>query len=66
MTFYGSSFITDENGKKLAEANRTDENVITAEVDLEAIRETRQAWEFFRDRRPEHYDAIYSVDGNTP
>ena len=40
LTFYGSSFITDETGAKIAEANRTDETVLVAEFDLDAIAQT--------------------------
>lgn len=63
MTFYGSSFIADESGKKVAEANRADEAVLTHTFDLDAIRNLRAQWGFFRDRRPEHYGAMVTVDG---
>jgi N-carbamoylputrescine amidase len=58
MTFYGSSFIADETGAKVAEANRTSETVLTHTFDLDAIRNQRAQWGFFRDRRPEHYGAL--------
>jgi N-carbamoylputrescine amidase len=58
MTFYGSSFITDETGAKVAEANRTEESVLVQTFDLDAIRNQRAQWGFFRDRRPEHYGAL--------
>ncbi|MBE2181111.1 MAG: N-carbamoylputrescine amidase [Chthoniobacterales bacterium] len=63
MTFYGSSFIADETGKKIAEANRTDETVLVHKFDLDAIRNLRAQWGFFRDRRPEHYGPIVTVTG---
>jgi len=63
ITFYGSSFIADQEGKKVVEAGRSEETVITAEFDLEAIREQRRAWGLFRDRRPEMYRAILTLDG---
>ena len=63
MTFYGSSFIADESGKKVVEAKRTDEAVLTHTFDLDAIRNLRAQWGFFRDRRPEHYGAMVTVDG---
>ena len=53
LTFYGSSFIADQTGAKLAEADRDARAVITATFDLEAIRAQRAAWGLFRDRRPE-------------
>ena len=58
MTFYGSSFIADETGAKVAEADRTSETVLTHTFDLDAIRNQRAQWGFFRDRRPEHYGAL--------
>jgi len=63
MTFYGSSFIADETGAKVAEADRTSETVLTHTFDLDAIRNQRAQWGFFRDRRPEHYGALVTVDG---
>jgi len=63
MTFYGSSFIAGPTGEKLAEADRTEETVITATFDLEAVRAQRHAWGVFRDRRPELYAPILSLDG---
>ncbi|MCI6043896.1 N-carbamoylputrescine amidase [bacterium] len=58
MTFYGSSFITDETGGKIAEANRTDETVLVAELDLDRIAVKRRQWGIFRDRRPDMYQTI--------
>ena len=58
MTFYGSSFMADETGAKVAEASRSDESVLLHTFDLDAIRNQRAQWGFFRDRRPEHYGAL--------
>jgi N-carbamoylputrescine amidase len=63
MTFYGSSFIADQTGLKVAEASRTDEAVLVHTFDLDAIRNLRAQWGFFRDRRPEHYEALVTVAG---
>ncbi len=62
MTFYGSSFVTDETGAKVAEASRDEECIITASFDLEAIRLRRAAWGFFRDRRPDLYGTVMTLD----
>ena len=32
--------------------------LVTAEIDLDLIAEVRNSWQFFRDRRPESYQAI--------
>lgn len=58
MTFYGSSFIADETGGLVAEADRETEGVITAEFDLDAITQKRREWGVFRDRRPEMYGTL--------
>lgn len=55
LRFYGSSFITDETGAILAEANREEETVILAEIDLDRCRFNRESWGVYRDRRPECY-----------
>jgi N-carbamoylputrescine amidase len=64
MTFYGHSFITGFHGEKLAEAGGERE-VVTATVDLERARMERASWGFFRDRRPEFYDTLLTLDGKT-
>ena len=63
MTFYGSSFIASHTGEKIAEADRSSETVLTAEFDLDAVRRYRQAWGVFRDRRPDLYYPLLSLDG---
>ena len=63
MTFYGSSFIADQTGAKVKEANRTDETVLVHTFDLEAVRKYREGWGVFRDRRPELYGPIATLDG---
>ena len=62
LTFYGSSFITDHTGGKLAEANRETEAVITAAIDLDEAKQARRAWGVFRDRRPDLYGALQDLD----
>ena len=58
VVFYGSSFIADFTGAKIAEADRVTEGVITAPLDLAAIAERRRYWGIFRDRRPDLYGAL--------
>lgn len=58
MTFYGSSFIADETGEIVAQADRETEGVITAAFDLDEIAKTRREWGVFRDRRPEMYQVL--------
>jgi N-carbamoylputrescine amidase len=63
LTFYGSSFIASATGEKVAEADRSGEAVLTAAFDLDQIRHYRQAWGVFRDRRPDLYHPLLSLDG---
>lgn len=63
INFYGSSFITDQFGAKVAEANRTDETYLVHRFDLDALESTRASWGVFRDRRPELYGPIATLDG---
>jgi N-carbamoylputrescine amidase len=65
ITFYGASFITDQSGAKVAEANGTDRAVITASFDLDAIQAQRASWGLFRDRRPELYRPLLTLDGRS-
>jgi N-carbamoylputrescine amidase len=64
MTFYGSSFIADPWGAKVAEAGEEEEAVLTASFDLDKNRAARASWGFFRDRRPELYTTLLTCDGN--
>jgi N-carbamoylputrescine amidase len=63
LTFYGSSFITDPTGAILAEADRETEAVVTATFDLDAIVRQRTGWGLFRDRRPDLYRSLLTLDG---
>ena len=63
ITFYGSSFIADQNGEKVAVANKTDETVVVHTFDMDKIREHRESWGVFRDRRPDLYKSLMSYDG---
>src|SRR5262249_21388305 len=58
ITFYGSSFICDARGDKLAELGRGETGIALARLDLEAIRRIRTSMGFFRDRRPSLYRTL--------
>lgn len=63
MTFYGHSFIAGHTGGIIEQADGKSEQVITASFDLDAIREYRRAWGLFRDRRPDLYQPLLTLDG---
>jgi N-carbamoylputrescine amidase len=65
ITFYGSSFIADATGQKVAEAGRDGEAVLTATFDLDELRRLRSSWGLFRDRRPDLYGPLLTLDGVT-
>jgi beta-ureidopropionase len=56
--FYGSSYFCDPRGRFVAQASRDKDEVLTADLDLDLIAEVRKTWQFFRDRRPDMYEAL--------
>ncbi|MHC5023733.1 MAG: nitrilase-related carbon-nitrogen hydrolase [Planctomycetota bacterium] len=56
--FYGTSYFCDPRGQVIAEGSRTEDDVVVADLDLDMIKEVRDVWQFFRDRRPETYEQI--------
>ena len=63
LTFYGRSFIADHLGAKVVEADRETRTVLTASFDLDALGKARRGWDVFRDRRPELYGPVCTLDG---
>ena len=59
--FYGSSYICDPRGQILAEASEDKDELVTAQMDMEKVREVRDLWQFFRDRRPEMYGLLTQI-----
>jgi N-carbamoylputrescine amidase len=56
--FYGSSYVADPRGQIIAQGSRDKEELVVADVDLDMIREVRNVWQFYRDRRPDSYDDL--------
>ncbi|MBN2445462.1 MAG: acyltransferase [Phycisphaerae bacterium] len=56
--FYGTSYFCDPRGQIMAEGRRAEDDIVVADMDLDQIREVRNVWQFFRDRRPEAYGQI--------
>ena len=63
IRFYGSSFIADATGAKVAEAGEEGDAVLTHTFDLNATAQLRDNWFVFRDRRPDLYGPLTSFDG---
>jgi beta-ureidopropionase len=56
--FYGSSYFCNPRGQIIAQASRDQDEVLTADLDLDMIGEVRKTWQFFRDRRPDMYESL--------
>jgi len=61
MHFYGGSFISNPFGDVLARGDSQSDQVVAAELDLTQIREFRDLFHFYRDRRPETYSELLKI-----
>jgi beta-ureidopropionase len=59
--FYGSSYFVNPRGKIIAKASADKDELINVEMDMDMVREVRNLWQFFRDRRPETYASLVSL-----
>ncbi|PON65441.1 Carbon-nitrogen hydrolase [Parasponia andersonii] len=64
ITFYGNSFIAGPTGEIVATAYDKEEAVLVAKFDLDQIKLKRHSWGIFRDRRPELYKVLLTLDGS--
>jgi len=65
IRFYGSSFIADEQGQIVKSLGEEEITTCIATFDLDAIALARRSWGIFRDRRPDLYGPILTMDGHT-
>jgi beta-ureidopropionase len=59
--FYGSSYFCNPRGQIIAKASRDKEELLVCDLDLDQIKEVRHTWQFYRDRRPETYEALVEL-----
>ncbi len=59
--FYGSSYFVNPRGKIIAQASKDRDELLVADLNLDEIREVRDLWQFYRDRRPETYASISQI-----
>jgi beta-ureidopropionase len=59
--FYGQSYLVDPRGSFVATASRDQDEVIIGEMNKKMIREVRDTWQFYRDRRPETYGEMTAL-----
>jgi beta-ureidopropionase len=59
--FYGSAYVVNPRGKIIAKASEDKDELLTADMDWDLVREVRNLWQFFRDRRPETYGPLTQI-----
>ena len=59
--FYGASYFATPRGKIIAQASPDKDELLVADLDFDEIREVRNVWQFYRDRRPETYSQITAL-----
>ena len=59
--FCGTSYVVDPRGRILAEASEDRDELVIADLDMDMVREVRDLWQFFRDRRPETYGDLTEI-----
>lgn len=59
--FYGSSYFVNPRGAIVAQASRDKDEILIADLNLDDIREVRDLWQFYRDRRPETYASLMEI-----
>ena len=60
--FYGQSYFVNPRGQIEAEASRDQDELLVHEMDMDMVREVRNTWQFFRDRRPETYEVLVDLN----
>jgi len=59
--FYGSSYVVGPKGNIIAQASRDKDELLVCDIDLNEIKEVRDLWQFYRDRRPETYKELVEL-----
>ena len=59
--FYGQSYFVNPRGEFVAQASRDKDELLVADLDFDMIREVRDLWQFYRDRRPETYKELVAL-----
>ncbi|MCP4930439.1 MAG: carbon-nitrogen hydrolase family protein [Candidatus Marinimicrobia bacterium] len=55
LTFAGESFVTDPDGKILAQSPSGEDHILITDIDLSNVKKSTARTMFFRDRRPDIY-----------
>lgn len=65
VTYFGQAFIAGPKGDVVARADDESDTFVLATFDLDEIAEMRAHWGLFRDRRPDLYGPLLTLDGHT-
>jgi N-carbamoylputrescine amidase len=60
-TFYGSSYVANPRGEIIKQASPDKDELLLVDIDLDMIKEVRNTWQFFRDRRPDLYKGLCEI-----
>jgi N-carbamoylputrescine amidase len=60
VRFWGTSFVSDPQGRVLAQGSDSAEEVLVVECDLRRVETQRRGWPFLRDRRVDAYGDLLS------
>ena len=60
--FYGSSYFVNPRGQIVAQASPDQDELLIHELDMATVREVRDNWQFFRDRRPDTYTPLTELN----
>jgi N-carbamoylputrescine amidase len=59
--FYGSSYFANPKGKIIAQASKDKDELVMSDLNFDEIKEVRDLWQFYRDRRPETYGDLTAL-----
>src|SRR3546814_3401503 len=60
--FYGQSYFVNPRGEIEKIASRDRDELLVHDLDMDLIREIRNKWQFFRDRRPSTYGPLAELN----
>jgi len=60
--FYGQSYFVNPRGQIEATASRDGDELLVHDMEMDLVKEIRNRWQFFRDRRPELYGRLTDAE----
>jgi len=57
--FYGQSYFCTPRGEFVGDVGHAyDEELLVRDLDMDLVKEVRETWQFYRDRRPDMYGGL--------